>query len=411
MKSDRRNFLKTTLQVAAFSAIYPSMTSFIKRRESVYELNSVIDTIEIFRYDINIPRYFSWGTWLNRQHLFMKISSGNYHGWSEIPASVNNPDFNPANWVEFLKPYKGLTVNKAFEMLAKQQENGDKYLCKQFEFTEMGLLDLAGKLQNKPAIELLNLTRKDSVPGLFCILDKDIGKVRKNALLSIEQNLNGYMKLKMYGDSNLDISILKTAREVLGNESIVISDANKGYKNWQSLDELTNILIQFRENGLNAIEDPSKLSVEQWIELQNKVGTLDLIPDDPLRPAWIGLATVKPGMGRIYNLHPSVMGSFSYVAKLALKVQSFNAQIMIGDDSLVGPACTAWQQIAIGVGAVWVEAIEKKGDSDEFIKCITSRATFRNPKGTFSLDPKPGFGLEIDIKRLKEICPINFKIQ
>lgn len=44
------------------------------------------------------------------------------------------------------------------------------------------------------------------------------------------------MKVKMYGDKELDMGILKTVREIIGNKAIVISDANKGYKKWEKLD-------------------------------------------------------------------------------------------------------------------------------------------------------------------------------
>ena len=81
----------------------------------------------MFRYDVNIPRFFSWGTWYNRQHLFMKITSGDYYGWSEIPASLNNPDFFPTEWIEYLRDYIGLTLDQSFKSLHSQQVKGTKY--------------------------------------------------------------------------------------------------------------------------------------------------------------------------------------------------------------------------------------------------------------------------------------------
>ena len=77
---------------------------------------------------------------------------------------------------------------------------------------------------------------------------------------------------------------------------------------------------------------------------------------------------------------------------------------MIGDDSLVGPACTIWQQLAIGAEAVWVEAIEKYEDSDAFLDCVVDKATFRDSSGKYAMKAKPGFGLEIDEDKLKSIC-------
>ena len=115
-------------------------------------------------------------------------------------------------------------------------------------------------------------------------------------------------------------------------------------------------------------------------------------------------------MGRIYNLHPSTMGSLTHTAKLAHKVKEIGAKVMIGDDSLVGPACSAWQQIAIGVDATWVDAIEKKEDSKTYLECLESTATKKEDNGYYSFKPKPGFGLELDSDRLKKVSELYIEI-
>ncbi|TWO34551.1 hypothetical protein E1J38_001470 [Seonamhaeicola sediminis] len=401
MKTNRRNFIKGLSSVGLFSLSYPLLSSCISDKDV---LTARITKIEFYQYNINIPRYFSFGTWLNRQHLFMKISAGSYYGWSEIPASRNNPEVDLSLWVNYVKQFKGLSILEAQKLLKSQQVKGSKTSFKYLELMDMGLLDLAGRLQNKPSIELLGLHQKEAVPGLYCILHKDEVKVREEAKKSLKQNLGHHMKFKMYGDVEIDLKLLRIIREVLGEEAVVISDVNKGYKKWKSLEELAEILNTFRENGLNAIEDPAPLSTEQWIALQNMTGDLDLIPDAPMRPAWEGVNKLQKGMGRIINLHPSTMGSFTHTALLANKVKEIGAKVMIGDDSLVGPACSAWQQIAIGAGATWVEAIEKQKDSEGYLKCIVNSATKKENNGYYTLNPKPGFGLELDEKGLKTIC-------
>ena len=350
MAITRRTFIKNISALGMAGLAYPLLSSFIGGINKDV-LNGTITKIEFFRYDINIPRYFSFGTWLNRQHLFMKISSGEYYGWAEIPASRNNPDEDLKSWVEYVKQYKGLTIGEAQKLLLSQQVEGSKTSLKQLELMDMGLLDLAGRLQQKPAIELLGLTHREPVPGLYCILHKDEAKVRAEAKKSLQQNLGHHMKLKMYGDKEVDLKLLRIVREVLGPDAMVISDVNKGYKQWNSLEELAEIMNLFKDNGLNAIEDPAHLTTDEWIQLQKMTGELDLIPDAPMRPAWKGIETLQQGMGRIINLHPSTMGSFSHTAVLANKVQEIGAKVMIGNDSLAGPACSAWQQIAIGAGA------------------------------------------------------------
>jgi L-alanine-DL-glutamate epimerase-like enolase superfamily enzyme len=390
-------------------ATYPLISSCGSKNGTEY-LNEKITKIELFRYDINIPRYFSWGTWYNRQHLFIKISTGDFYGWTETPASKNNPDFKPTDWVSYLKGFKGLTLREAQKRLASEQVLGTKTSLKMLESLDMALLDLSGRLQNKSALELLGLTGRNAVPGLYCILDKDEKKVREEAEKSIAQNLGHHLKFKMYGDEAVDMKLLTTIRDVLGEEAVVISDVNKGYKNWKSLEELKSILDRFNKNGLNAIEDPAHLKTNQWIQLQDMVGDLTLIPDAPLRPAWEGLQTITPGMGRIYNLHPSTMGSLTHTAQLAHKVKEIGAKVMIGDDSLVGPGCSAWQQIAIGTGATWVEAIEKNEDSKIYLECLQSLATQKEANGYYSFKPAPGFGIGIDTEHLKKISPLYVEV-
>lgn len=68
----RRHFLNNSLKTACLAASFPLLASsgrFIK----LGDLNLKIDRIELFRYDIKIPRHFSFGTWLNGQYLFMRI--------------------------------------------------------------------------------------------------------------------------------------------------------------------------------------------------------------------------------------------------------------------------------------------------------------------------------------------------
>ena len=380
---------------------YPIITSFNGNTKLDY-LKEKISKIELFRYDIDIPRHFSFGTWYNRQHLFMKISSGDYYGWSEIPASRNNPDLDPSEWVDYLRTFIGLSIGQSYDLLNSQQVMGTTVHTRKLEFIEMGLLDLSGRLQNIPAIELLGLKQNNPVPGLYCILDNDVEKVRLEVLYSIEQNLSHHLKFKMYGDHQADLKLLKAIREIIGENEVVISDANMGYKNFASLSDLAAILNEFKNHGLNAIEDPAELTIEEWIILQEMVGELSLIPDVPLRPAWNGLNTIRPAMGRIFNLHPSVMGSFRHIALLVKKVHEIGCKVMIGDDSLVGPGCSAWQQIAVGAGAVWVEALEKKEDSKNYLKGLIYSPAKLNDVGYITYNPMPGFGIELYTQYFKQ---------
>lgn len=411
-----KNYLKISDQKRiSLILLYIFSTLFLplfaqNESELLVSTGNRIDKIELFRYDVTTARHFSFGTWDNRQHLFLRISSGKYEGWSEVLAATNTPDFNPLEWGAYLKDYKGLEINQAYNLLKKNQVTGSKMSNKQMELLEMSLLDLIGRIKGKSVNELLGLTHYKAVPGLFCVLDDTAEGVQKSIQSGLEQGFNSHFKIKMFGKKELDILLLQTAKSMLSRNSIVISDANGGYKGWKNIEELAGVLSDFHLNGLYGMEDPAKMNIEQWKELQQKVGKLNLIPDEPIRPSWKGFETVQKNMGRIFNLHPCAMGSIIYMAKTAQKIKKFGGKIMIGDASFVGPGCSQWRQIAIGAGAEWVEAIDKVGDSDNYLNCVMNEPTYRDKKGHFTMKPKSGFGIEIDTEKLKKNCNAYFEL-
>ncbi len=53
----------------------------------------------------------------------------------------------------------------------------------------------------------------------------------------------------------------------------------KGYKNLNNLKELSDILKYLGLKGRNSCEDPAKLTINQWVELQNMIDSISVIPD------------------------------------------------------------------------------------------------------------------------------------
>jgi len=366
----------------------------------------VTDTVQSIRlYMINVTkaRNFSHGTWSNRQHVIVQMTSGDHHGWSEALASKNNPTFDLGAWSGFMKPLVGMKVSDAIAFARKSFiENAWKR--DQSELIQLALYDLWGKISGIPVIQSWKLDETRPVPGVYTILENDPGMALKEASIAVQQGLNSHVKFKMFGEEDLDGALVSSLRKFFGRETYLMSDANRGYHK-TGMDELVRILKGFHAKGLDAIEDPAELSVSQWIALQEGVNPLALIPDYIMRPAPEGLKVFNPAMGKYFNLHPDQMGSMEETALLARKIRDSGCGLMIGDSSFIGPSCTIWQQIAIGAGASWVEAVEKPQESDVFLKCITRMATQRAASGMISLsDRLPGFGLEVDDKKLKDSC-------
>ena len=154
-----------------------------------------------------------------------------------------------------------------------------------------------------------------------------------------------------------------------------------------------------REAGLDACEDPAFLSREEWVALQSQVSPLELIPDYPMRPSRRSIKEICQGMGGIYNIHPDSAGSIVDAVVLARRIKDLGAGLMIGDDSLTGPSASIWQQLAYGLGAQWVEATEKREESDYFYRCVRSLAT-DSSKNPIEITLKDGFGIDLDEEKL-----------
>ncbi len=369
-----------------------------------------IDEVELFRLDAAPPPHLSFNPGDNRQHAALRLCADGLCGWSEGLVAHNDPSFELAPWGACFSELKGKTVAEA---LTYQHQHRESWWVNQLEMSEMALLDLAGRLLDKPVMDLLGLDGRQPVPGLYSIVASDAQHAAEQAALAKKQNLTTHIKLRIYGEPALDAALVRAVRKVMGPETYLIAGASESYTYPvdESVEALAAQLRALHQAGLNACEDPANLAVADWVDLQTRVGMLALIPDKPMRPAWHALQTVLPGMGRVYNLHPGSLGSLVDAVALARKIQSFGAQVAVGDDSLMGPGCTAWQQIAVGLGAAWVEALAKPQESNVFGQCVQSQATVQKSDGRLGLvydyatrKLPPGFGLQVDVPRLRKVC-------
>ena len=364
--------------------------------------NDRIRSAELFRIDVTAPRHFSHGSWTTRQHLLLHLRAGRHAGWSEVIATKNQSDPDLSSWYDTVRACFGKTPREALDWLRTHAYG--QWEAKRVEWLELALWDLVGRQEGTPSVRALGLTNNQPVDALFTVLDPDPASLRGKLLGARARVPGGYrtVKVKLFGDPEADRELIRTARAVIGPDVYLIGDPNGGYQDYSTA-ELTEILIAHAVAGLNGCEDPAKpMTDAQYVELQTAVGELALIPDYPLRPTWDSLRTLRPGMGKIYNLHPKTAGSLADGAALIGKIQNWGSRVMIGDDSYIGPAATAWQQIACASGAVCVEALEKPEENDVFLKCIQRSATRLEADGRVRWEPAAGFGLAVDVGQLRK---------
>jgi L-alanine-DL-glutamate epimerase-like enolase superfamily enzyme len=354
-------------------------------------------------------RNFSFGVWKNRQHVMFNIKGGHHIGWGETKVSNNQLDFDLAQWSTAFKNLKGMKLGEAIKEVRNQ------FFTSQWRptITEgllMTLYDLMGKIVNQPTIKIWGLEGQAPVPAIFCILEKEEEMVVKQAQIAIDQNMHRYVKIKMFGDFEQDKKNIGALREFLGPDSFILGDPNRGYKYIKDLNKLSKIMIALHQAGMDGVEDPSSLNKEELIYLQANVGKLSIVPDHIMRPAAKSIKNFDNRMGNYFNLHPKCMGTFTEINDICKVIRASEKGIMIGDSSLIGAACTFWQQIAIGNQASWVEAMEKPQEQDAFLRCMLEKATHLNEEGKVSADFKPGFGLKVDEQKLISLSDAHLKI-
>ena len=366
------------------------------------QLNVSIEETRLYLKSVDVNQHFSFGIWKNRQHLFLAIRAGGESGYGECVISVNNPDVSLSESYNNIGMLKGLNIKDAFSLLRAKRGVFPENIV---EMAEMALIDLAGKCMKKSALDILGLKERKPINGVYVILSDNPDDVAEKTRFAVANKKAEFIKVKLFGDVELDKKIIKAVKdnsETYG--TFIIGDVNGGYKNKgeeKTLESIGVRLKALKASGLDACEDPAYISNEEWVELQRLVPDLPFIPDYPLRPSREAIKTILPGMGGIYNIHPDSSGSIIDAIMLAGKIYETGAELMIGDDSLIGPAATVWQQIAIGLGAKWVEATEKENESKFYYNALKSIPT-DSRSNPISVKPCYGFGIYPDENKMFE---------
>lgn len=376
----------------------------MKFLEKIKDVTAIVERIELYVFNVEVEQNFSFGTWNNRQQIFISIQSGVACGYGEEVLTVNDPDVSLEDWGNELAKLKGKTIPEAFAIV---RENINIWQDSLSEIAEMALIDLVGRVMKVSALELLDLSGRDSIEGVYVILSHDIDDVEDKAKWAVEHKHDTFIKVKLFGDNDLDCAVISAVRKYAKEKTYLIGDVNGGYLPKTSTEPVSNEeiarqLLRLHQAGLNACEDPAYFDNQRWVDLQKRVDTLALIPDYPMRPAGIVKENFVEGMGTIYNIHPGCTASILDAIELADCIKQSGAKLMIGDTSLIGVGCSIWQQLAIGLGADWVEATEKRLDSQVYYKVLVKKPTIIE-NSTITLEfPIYGFGVILDKEALKE---------
>src|SRR5260370_19948842 len=153
------------------------------------------------------------------------------------------------------------------------------------QYLDGPLLDLIGKLTNKPVWALLGDSARDSIEcydGTLYFADvlrpeRGIAAVVEEAEESVRSGFNA-IKLKLgrgskwmdraTGDAR-DIAVIHAVRKAVGPNIIVMGDANNGYEG--QFDGAWRLLAETRDDKLHWIEEPFPEGVDGYGRLKDKI--------------------------------------------------------------------------------------------------------------------------------------------
>jgi D-galactarolactone cycloisomerase len=117
---------------------------------------------------------------------------------------------------------------------------------------DIALWDILGKIRGAPLYQLLGGKCRDKVPVYATALyPEEPAKVAGRARAFADQGFHG-VKIKVGFDLDQDIRIVRAVRQELGNDFVVMTDANQGY----SLDVALKASETFAECGAFWLEEP-----------------------------------------------------------------------------------------------------------------------------------------------------------
>ena len=174
------------------------------------------------------------------------------------------------------------------------------------ELFSMALHDLAAKRMGVPLYVMLGGLARRRIPLMACLFPESPDHAARAAAAFVEQGYRA-LKVKHFGKPELDVAITKAVRRVFPN-GYLQADTNCGYK---SLAETADILPRLKEAGLDAVEDPGALTLEEYARLIGIGPRPKIILDSPSRGdrAMGEIARLRPADA--VNLHPNMQGTFT----------------------------------------------------------------------------------------------------
>ena len=349
---------------------------------------TIIEKIDIYQGSIPTNLRFSYRVVKSFPFSFIKIRSGNFTGYGEslgisslyrdVPKEVIGGN---ASKLEALLP----------EYLLKKENNTVR------EAFSIALYDLVAKVHEMPLCTLLGGRKRDSVPLMPCIFSESSSEAGEKALAFVRKGYR-YLKVKLIGEVEYDVEIIRYIRKRVGKEIYLQADVNCGYKDFT---KAKNAIEKFGALGLDVIEDPLSGTLEEYRKLRADDGVKIMVDSGARTLRDVG-AIISKGAADIINQHPCQQGGLERAKMVHSAACSMDIPTMIGGTGFLGVGTAAFQTLASVIGLDF-PCGELCGIIDHGFPQKIVKELYAVENGNALIPNEPGLGIEIDEESLDNL--------
>jgi L-alanine-DL-glutamate epimerase-like enolase superfamily enzyme len=310
------------------------------------------------------------------QHILPKLQEKVFHGFSEVESFLRN-------WDEF------------FPMLKKD-------LCAR-TVTELALLDLIGKTEDKNIVDLLGGAQTDKIIYSGVVSAENTEVVEQTLKKFNEFGLK-QIKMKVGRDLQTDLDNIRLAHEIMGEKVQIRVDANAA---WDLATAKKNLLLM-ADLGVFSCEQPMHASENYQALFFHLKDKIHISLDESLCSIEDGQKIIQHNEGDIFNLRVSKNGGLLNCLELhrMAKLSGLNCQLgaQVGETSLLS---AAGRLLALLTG----DLLFHEGSFGLLLleSDLTQDVMQFGAAGVGPLDflKKPGLGVVIDATKLDAITENN----
>ncbi|HHV03766.1 MAG: enolase C-terminal domain-like protein [Bacteroidales bacterium] len=390
MKSSRRDFLKTSMALAAVAAVtsparlFAAETKKSLQTKGASGTDKMVLTFEPFEARMKHVFTISGSSRSTTPIVLTRIAYQGYVGYGEasMPPYLGE---STASVMDFLRRVDLSRFSSPFQMeeiltyVDNITTNNTAAKCA----VDIALHDLCGKIMGQPWWKIWGWSNKDLpstcvTVGLAYASDGSIDKeeVRKKTLETLDYNL---IKVKLGNTEENDKTMINTIREV--TDLPIVVDANQG---WKEKGYALAMIEWLARRGVQMVEQPMpKLMLDETVWLRDR-SPLPIMADEACQR----LSDVHKLYGAYDGINIKLMKctGMREAREMITLARALHMRIMMG--------CMTETSVAISAAAQFASQLEWADLDGNWLIANDIFTGMKVVDGHITLEDKPGIGVE-----------------